>query len=186
MSEKNIVRQSWIIAAAVILLLALDQALKLYIRTHYALGEVHEILPFFQLCFVENNGMAFGIQWLPKWCLTAFRIIMVGVLGWYINMLLKRGARASYLTMITLITAGALGNIIDCVCYGKLFSYETWFYGKVVDMLYFPLIHNAAGETLFFRPVFNLADSYITVAVFAIILFFRKDLNDSLETKKAA
>ena len=88
--------------------------------------------------------------------------------------------------MITLITAGAIGNIIDCVFYGKLFGYETWFYGKVVDMLYFPLIHNAAGETLFFRPVFNLADSYITVAVFAIILFFRKDLNDSLEQEKAA
>ena len=144
------------------------------------LGEAHEILPFFQLCFVENNGMAFGIQWLPKWCLTAFRIIMVGILVWYIGRLLKRKARASFVTMITLIMAGAMGNIIDCVFYGKLFGYESWFYGKVVDMLYFPLIHNAAGETLFFRPVFNLADSYITVAVFAIILFFRKDLNDSL------
>ena len=185
MTDKRIISQSWLIAAAVILLVAIDQALKLYIRTHFMLGEAHKILPFFQLCFVENNGMAFGIQWLPKWCLTAFRIVMVGVLGWYINLLLKRQARASYLTMITLITAGALGNIIDCVFYGKLFSYETWFYGKVVDMLYFPLIHNAAGETLFFRPVFNLADSYITIAVFAIILFFRKDLNDSLETDKS-
>ena len=185
MTDKRIISQSWLIAAAVILLVAIDQALKLYIRTHFMLGEAHEILPFFQLCFVENNGMAFGIQWLPKWCLTAFRIVMVGVLGWYINLLLKRQARASYLTMITLITAGALGNIIDCVFYGKFFGYETWFYGKVVDMLYFPLIHNAAGETLFFRPVFNLADSYITIAVFAIILFFRKDLNDSLETDKS-
>ena len=180
MTDKHIISQPWLIAGAVILLVALDQALKLYIRTHYMLGEAHEILPFFQLCFVENNGMAFGIQWLPKWCLTAFRIIMVGILGWYIHTLLKRQARPSYLSMITLITAGALGNIIDCVFYGKLFGYETWFYGKVVDMLYFPLIHNAAGETLFFRPVFNLADSYITVAVFAIILFFRKDLNESL------
>lgn len=144
------------------------------------LGEAHEILPFFLLCFVENNGMAFGIQWLPKWCLTAFRIIMVGVLGWYIHILLKRDVRTSYLSMITLITAGALGNIIDCVFYGKLFGYETWFYGRVVDMLYFPIIHNAAGETLFFRPVFNLADSYITIAVFAIIIFFRKELNESL------
>ena len=185
MTNKRIISQAWLIAGAVILLVAIDQALKLYIRTHFMLGEAHEILPFFQLCFVENNGMAFGIQWLPKWCLTAFRIVMVGVLGWYINLLLKRQARTSYLTMITLITAGALGNIIDCVFYGKLFGYETWFYGKVVDMLYFPLIHNAAGETLFFRPVFNLADSYITIAVFAIILFFRKDLNDSLETDKS-
>lgn len=168
------------IAAAVFLLIALDQALKLYIRTHYALGEAHEILPFFQLCFIENNGMAFGIEWLPKWCLTAFRIIMVGVLAWYTHLLLRNKARTSYIAMITLVIAGALGNIIDCVFYGKLFGYETWFYGRVVDMLYFPLIHNAAGETLFFRPVFNLADSYITIAVFAIILFFRRDLNDSL------
>ena len=180
MTDKHIISQPWLIAGAVILLVALDQALKLYIRTHYMLGEAHEILPFFQLCFVENNGMAFGIQWLPKWALTAFRIIMVGILGWYIHSLLKRRVRASYISMITLIIAGALGNIIDCVFYGKLFGYETWFYGKVVDMLYFPLIHNAAGETLFFRPVFNIADSYITIAVFAIILFFRKDLNDSL------
>lgn len=179
MSIKN---KAWLIAATITLLIVLDQALKLYIRTHFELGETHEILPFFQLCFVENNGMAFGIQWLPKWCLTAFRIIMVGLLGWYMNMLLKREARTSYLAMITLVTAGALGNIIDCVFYGKMFGYETWFYGKVVDMLYFPLIQNAAGETLFFRPVFNIADSYITIAVFAIILFFRKDLNDSLES----
>ena len=170
MDDKRIVKSSLLITAAVLILVALDQALKLYIRTHFALGEAHEILPFFQLCFVENNGMAFGIQWLPKWCLTAFRIVMVGLLGWYIHTLLNRSARPWYIAMVTLITAGALGNIIDCV-----------FYGRVVDMLYFPLIHNAAGETLFFRPVFNLADSYITVAVLAIILFFRQDLNDSLE-----
>lgn len=181
MDDKRIVKSSLLITAAVLILVALDQALKLYIRTHFALGEAHEILPFFQLCFVENNGMAFGIQWLPKWCLTAFRIVMVGLLGWYIHTLLNRSARPWYIAMVTLITAGALGNIIDCVFYGRLFGYETWFYGRVVDMLYFPLIHNAAGETLFFRPVFNLADSYITGAVLAIILFFRQDLNDSLE-----
>ena len=180
MTDKRIISQSCLIAGSVLLLVALDQVLKLYVRTHFFLGETHEILPFFQLCFIENNGMAFGIQWLPKWCLTAFRIIMVGLLGWYMHLLLKRQARTAYIAMITLVIAGALGNIIDCVCYGKLFGYETWFYGRVVDMLYFPLIHNAAGETLFFRPVFNLADSYITIAVFTIIIFFRKDLNESL------
>ncbi len=89
--------------------------------------------------------------------------------------------RTSYLTMVSLVTAGAMGNIIDCVLYGKLFGYAGWFYGKVVDMLYFPLITNSAGECIFFRPVFNLADSCITVAVIAILLFFRKDLDDSLK-----
>ena len=118
MSNCEHTKQSWLIAGAVLLLVALDQALKLYIRTHFALGEAHEILPFFQLCFVENNGMAFGIQWLPKWCLTAFRIVMVGILSWYIHSLLRHNARPWYISMVTLITAGALGNIIDCVCYG--------------------------------------------------------------------
>lgn len=75
---------------------------------------------------------------------------------------------------------GALGNIVDCVAYGKIFGYAGWLYGKVVDMLYFPLIHNSAGEVLFFRPVFNLADSCITCAVIIILLFYRHDLNDSL------
>ena len=183
-SDFNI-RAAWLITLSVILLVALDQALKLYIRTHFALGEAIEVLPFFQLCFVENNGMAFGIEWMPKWALTAFRIVMVAVLGYYMHLLVnKQHARTSYIAMIVLITAGALGNIIDCVFYGQLFHYAPWFYGKVVDMLYFPLIRNAAGETLFFRPVFNIADSYITVAVFAILLFFRKDMNESLETKK--
>lgn len=173
---------AWSIPLVILVLVALDQAVKLYISTHFALGESVEVLPFFQLCYVENNGMAFGIEWLPKWALTLFRILMVGVLGYYMHLLInKQHARLSYIAMIVLVTAGALGNIIDCVFYGKLFGYAPWFYGKVVDMLYFPIIHNAAGETLFFRPVFNIADSYITVAVFVIILFFRKDLNDSLE-----
>ena len=177
MTDKRIISQSWLIAAAVILLVAIDQALKLYIRTHFMLGEAHEILPFFQLCFVENNGMAFGIQWLPKWCLTAFRIVMVGVLGWYINLLLKRQARASYLTMITLITAGALGNIIDCVFYGKLLQGGSWFYGRVVDMFYFPLIKNGSGEVIFFQPVFNFADACITCGVAVLVLFYWKEIS---------
>jgi len=176
---------AWSIPLVILVLVALDQALKLYISTHFALGESIEVLPFFQLCFVENNGMAFGMEWMPKWALTFFRIVMVGLLSYYMYMLAARQhARLSYIAMIVLVTAGAIGNIIDCVFYGQLFGYAPWFYGKVVDMLYFPLIRNAAGETLFFRPVFNLADSYITVAVFAIILFFRKDLNDSLEKKE--
>ena len=176
---------AWGVPLVILVLVALDQALKFYITSHFDLGESVEVLPFFQLCYVENNGMAFGMEWMPKWALTLFRIVMVGLLSYYMYMLAgKQHARLSYIAMIVLVTAGALGNIIDCVFYGRLFNYAPWFYGKVVDMLYFPIIRNAAGETLFFRPVFNIADSYITIAVFAIILFFRKDLNDSLETKK--
>ena len=174
-------KQSWVVAIIVLLAIAIDQLSKVYIKTHFELGEAREVFSWFWIVFVENNGMAFGIEWFSKLFLTLFRILAVGVLGWYIHtMIHKQEVRTSYLTMISLITAGALGNIIDCVFYGKIWGYADWFYGKVVDMLYFPLIRNAAGECLFFRPVFNIADSCITVAVILIIIFFRKDLDDSL------
>ena len=167
------VKQTCIAAGIVLLAVAIDQLSKVYIKTHFELGEAREVFSWFWIVFVENNGMAFGIEWFSKLFLTLFRILAVGVLGWYIHtMIHKQEVRTSYLTMISLITAGALGNIIDCVFYGKIWGYADWFYGKVVDMLYFPLIRNAAGECLFFRPVFNIADSCITVAVILIIIFF--------------
>ena len=182
--------QSLIVAGIVVLALVLDQWLKLWIATHFSLGESMPITSWFWLCFVENDGMAFGIEWFSKFVLTSFRIVAVGVLCWYMWRLIHiNKARTSYLATIALVTAGAMGNIIDCVFYGKLFGYAGWFYGKVVDMLYFPLITNSAGECIFFRPVFNLADSCITVAVILILIFFRKDLDESLkkmESKAAA
>ena len=177
-------KQTLLVSAIVLVAVALDQALKLYIRTHYALGEAHPITSWFWICFVENDGMAFGIEWFSKLALTLFRIVVVGLLCWYIHVLIrKHQPRMGYLVSLALIIAGALGNIVDCVAYGKIFGYAGWMYGKVVDMLYFPLIHNSAGEVLFFRPVFNLADSCITCAVIIILLFYRRDLNDSLEKK---
>ena len=176
------VKQSILVPAIIVVALVLDQWLKLYVATHFELGESVPVTSWFWLCFVENNGMAFGIEWFSKFVLTSFRIIAVGVLCWYMWRLIHvNNVRTSYLTMVSLVTAGAMGNIIDCVFYGKLFGYAGWFYGKVVDMLYFPLITNSAGECIFFRPVFNLADSCITVAVIAILLFFRKDLDSSLK-----
>lgn len=176
----NRVRNRWLVAAIIVIAVLADQVFKLYIATHFALGESRKVLSFFLLCYVENDGMAFGIEWFDKFFLTLFRIAAVGVLIWYMHRLVRKGCRIGYLTMIALTTAGALGNIIDCVFYGRLFSYAPFFYGKVVDMLYFPIITNSAGECLFFRPVFNLADSYITVSVIAILIWFRKDLDDSL------
>ena len=178
-------KQTILFTAIVISAVVLDQWLKLYIHAHWQLGESYQVLPFFQLCYIENDGMAFGIEWFNKIFLTLFRILAVIVLGWYTHVLIrKRETRTSYITMIALVTAGALGNIIDCVFYGKLFGYADWFYGKVIDMLYFPLITNAAGECIFFQPVFNLADSCITTAVICILIWFRKDLDDSLSQNK--
>jgi signal peptidase II len=144
--------------------------------------------------------MAFGWELFDKLFLTIFRIAAVGAIVYYLHHLIKHKARIVYLLTISLILAGALGNIIDCVLYGVIFSestiyeaatlfpanggYAPMFYGKVVDMLYFPLIHNSAGEVLFFQPVFNIADSAITIAVFILLLFFRKDLNDSFEKQE--
>lgn len=174
-------KKSWLVAGIVLLALVLDQVSKVYIKTHFELGEAREVFSWFWIVFVENNGMAFGIEWFSKLLLTLFRIVAVGVLGWYVHtMIHKQQVRVGYLATVAMVIAGALGNIIDCVCYGKIWEYADWFHGKVVDMLYFPLIRNAAGEVLFFRPVFNIADSFITVAVFLIILFYRKDLDDSL------
>lgn len=180
MKKKQII----LFSAIVLVMVALDQALKLYIHAHYTLGEAREILPFFQLCYIENDGMAFGIEWFNKIFLTLFRILAVGVLAWYTHVLIhQRQTPTGYLAMVALVTAGAIGNIIDCVFYGKWFGYADWFYGRVIDMLYFPLIKNAAGECIFFQPVFNLADSCITVAVISILIWFRQDLDNSLSKK---
>lgn len=193
-------QKGWLMAGIVLLIVLLDQAVKVYIKLHFRLGEAVEVFPWWQICFIENDGMAFGIEWFDKLFLTLFRVVAVGLLVWYMVDLIRKRIRMSYLVMIALVTAGAMGNIIDCMFYGLLFSessiseiahlvpfgegYAPFFYGKVVDMLYFPLITNSAGEVLFFRPVFNIADSAITVAVILILLFFRKDLNDTLSKEK--
>ena len=177
----SIKKQTWLVSAIVLLALVVDQVSKVYVKTHFELGEAHEVFSWFWIAFVENNGMAFGIEWFSKLLLTLFRIVAVGVIGWYIHiMIYKQQVRIGYLTTIAMVMAGALGNIIDCVFYGKIWGYADWFHGRVVDMLYFPLIRNAAGECVFFQPVFNIADSFITVAVFLLILFYRKDLDESL------
>ena len=195
-------QKGWLMAGIILLIVLLDQAVKVYIKLHFRLGEAVEVFPWWQICFIENDGMAFGIEWFDKLFLTLFRVVAVGLLVWYMIELIRKHIRMSYLVMIALVTAGALGNIIDCMFYGLIFSqssvfevaqlvpfgegYAPFLYGKVVDMLYFPLITNSAGEVLFFRPVFNIADSAITVAVILILLFFRKDLNDTLSKEKEA
>ena len=184
----------------IILLLLIDQASKIYIKLNFALGDEVEVIPWFKILFIENNGMAFGMELVGKLFLTLFRITAVVFLSYFISKLIRQNARQGYILAISMLTAGAAGNIIDSVFYGVIFNestpyqvatlfpegggYASLFYGKVVDMLYFPLITNAGGETVFFRYIFNVADSCVTVSVFIILLFFRKDLNHSLESKK--
>ena len=172
----------WLVIAIVLGAVAVDQAIKLHIATHFVLGESVPVTSWFWICYVENNGMAFGIEWFSKLALTLFRLVAVGLLGWYTHTLIRKPETPTgYIATIAFIIAGALGNIVDCVCYGKLFGYAGWFYGRVVDMFYFPLIRNSAGDVIFFQPVFNFADSCITCAVFVILLFYLKELNTSMK-----
>ena len=179
---KSTLKKSLLVSLIVVAGVVLDQVVKLYVLHHFRLYDDLQVTNWFHICYILNDGMAFGVEWFDKLALTLFRLVAVGLLGWYLHLLIhRRPARTSYLVTIAFVMAGALGNIVDCVCYGKLFQGGEWMYGKVVDMLYFPLIRNGAGEVLFFRPVFNVADSYITCAVIVIILFFTKDLNASFE-----
>lgn len=184
----------------ILLVIIADQALKIYIKTHFYWGESVRVLPFFELRFVQNPGMAFGWQLGSKLFLTMFRICAVALFGWYLLRLRKvKGIPAGYVICIALITAGAAGNIFDCMFYGEIFNnpyppqvahfvpwgegYGTVFEGMVVDMLYFPLFSFVwpewmpwvGGSTFsFFDPVFNIADAAISVGILALLFFYHR------------
>lgn len=176
------------LASAVFLVVA-DQIIKYLVRVYIGQGPAVEVASWFKLCFVENPGMAFGMQLCPKIFLTVFRIVAVGLLGYCSYTVIKRGFTFGFAIALTMVTAGALGNIIDCVFYARIFDGGDFFVGKVVDMFYFPIIRTTwpdwspwAGQSfIFFRPVFNLADSAITCSVFFMVFFRSKELGKLLE-----
>ncbi len=190
---------SIIIVLAVVLI---DQAVKVWVKTNFYLGEDLVITDWFHLFFIENNGMAFGMELVGKLFLTIFRIVLVGALIWYI-VKIKDALRVTtgFIVCLSLIVAGALGNIIDCMFYGVIFNnpfppevaqmfppeggYESLFHGRVVDMFYFPLFSfewpswmpYLGGSTFeFFKPVFNVADAAITMGMLAVIFFYSKEI----------
>ena len=183
------------------ILVVIDQVIKVLVKTNMELGQHFNVIGnWFQILFIENEGMAFGMKFggtVGKFLLSLFRIGLFAALCWWISSLARKSVDSDgspvlledgtpkvptgVLVGLTLITAGAFGNIIDSLFYGLIFNYAPFMFGRVVDMLYFPLITNSAGECIFFRPVFNLADSCITVAVILILIFFRKDLDTSLK-----
>jgi signal peptidase II len=201
-------KRSWIIASIVALVLLVDQALKIYIKTHFEYGEEHRWADWAMLKFVENEGMAFGMTLggiYGKLALSVFRLIAVTLLFFYIKRLLETRAPLGFIACVALILAGALGNILDSMFYGLIFSdtpfhggvaeftsfgkgYDEFLFGKVVDMLHFPMLNFqipasipllGGQEFTFFSFIFNIADAAISVGVFSILLFQRRFFKES-------
>lgn len=169
----EIQKNSVIAATIALIVLTADQALKLWVHSSFYLNEEFVITDWFRLHYIENDGIAFGITLFDKRILTIFRIIVSGLIVWYIVHCIKHNASTLFIVCLSLIFAGATGNIIDCVFYGIMFDYAPLFYGRVIDMLYFPLIEwdVSGSHYIFFSPIFNLADSAITIGVFMILIF---------------
>jgi len=190
----------------IILILVADQALKIWVKTHMVIGqEIHMLGNWGLLHFIENNGMAFGMEMggqTGKILLSLFRIAAISGIGWFLASLIRKKSNTGLILAVSSILAGAIGNLIDSAFYGMIFSesysqhavmfppgggYSTFLLGRVVDMFYFPVINTSwpdwspfrPGESfVFFRPVFNIADSAITCGVFTILLFQKKMFRD--------
>jgi signal peptidase II len=181
-------KKSLIPALVIGLVLLVDQASKLLVKTQMFLGEHFNVLgKYFQIYFIENNGMAFGYEFggdYGKLFLTLFRIAAVIFLGVMLSRMVKKPETPKgALVSLSLILAGALGNIIDSVFYGVFFGYESLFHGRVVDMLYFPLYEGFLPDWIpfkggdyfvFFRPVFNVADMSISTGVGMLLVWQNK------------
>jgi signal peptidase II len=200
----------------IVIILCIDQLSKIYIKTHFELGDSTEVFTWFRILFIENEGAAWGTKLsdlLPlsdkigKLILTVFRLFAIMGIGYWLFDIIKKKATPTLITAVSLIFAGALGNIIDSLFYGILFNdsynqvatlfsqepYGSLFYGKVVDMLYFPLIDANWPEWVpwvggnnfrFFEPVFNVADTAISTGV-GILIVFNKKAFGKKESQKA-
>ena len=195
-------QNGWLAIFIVSTVLLIDQTVKLCVKTDMTLHESRQVTSWFYLTFVENNGMAYGMQFMPKYMLTLFRTVAIGFIGYYLYGQVKQGAKRGYIVTLSLVMAGAAGNLIDCLFYGLVFEestpwhiatfttfgqgYAPFMLGRVVDMFYFPLIVTTYPEWfpvwggqpfIFFSPVFNFADACISVSVVVLLLFYRKELS---------
>lgn len=186
----------------VVAILIIDQFIKIEVKTTMTLGEANRITDWFYIEFIENNGMAYGMKFINKLVLSLFRLAAICVIGWYLVKLIKdKSVSRGYIICIAMVLAGAAGNLIDCMFYGLIFDsstpfsvaqfvpfgegYSSFLHGKVVDMFYFPIVQTTwpdcipyfgGTEFVFFSPVFNFADSCISVGVVLLLIFYRKQL----------
>ena len=203
--------QGRLAAFIVVAVLVIDQLIKIAVKTSMFLHEHIRVTDWFYIYFTENNGMAFGLEIFAKIFLTLFRIVAVVLITWYLVRIVRqpRKVKNGCIVCLSLILAGAVGNIIDCVFYGEVFSasthtqiaswvpvgqgYADWLHGKVVDMFYFPIIDTywpawmpfVGGEHfIFFSPIFNFADAAISCGIIALLIFYSRYLNT--ETKSSS
>ena len=188
MDRQQTARRGMLVALIVLGVLVVDQLIKIWVKTNMTLHEQIEILSWFKIVFIENNGMAYGMEIGSKLVLSLFRVVAISILGYYMVGLVKRQSRWGYLVCLSMILAGAVGNMLDSMFYGLIFNASSEFYtsyfvpfgtgyapfmmGKVVDMFYFPLID------VFFSPVSNFADASISVGVVILLLFYRKEISE--------
>lgn len=197
-----------LVTIVMVAIVLLDQAVKIYVKTHFYFGETVEVFPWFQIKFIENNGMAFGMELFNKLILTFGRIAAVAFFIWFIvKSLAVASLRKGFFIAAAMITAGAAGNIFDCIFYGEIFNnpyppqhavlfpegggYAGWFEGRVVDMLYFPFFSFTWPEWIpgiggkeyeFFQYIFNVADASICVGVGLLLIFFSSDCSKAFNT----
>lgn len=203
MSKEKTLRQGRLATAIVIAVLIIDQIIKIAVKTNMSIGQEIRITNWFYILFVENNGMAFGMEIISKLFLSLFRIVAIFFFVWYLIKIINKGFPTGYIVTIAFVIAGAAGNLIDCIFYGQIFSESTFgpngvahftpfgegyapiLYGKVVDMFYFPLWTWPdwlpwIGGNIFFSPIFNFADSCITCGIIVLMLFYSRYVNMGL------
>ena len=202
--------QAIVVALIFIGFIVIDQVVKIWVKTHMAVHDSIRVTDWFYITFIENNGMAFGMELFDKLFLTGFRLLATAVVAVYISRLIRRGVSWGYLICLAFIMTGAAGNIIDCVFYGLVFNdaqwpevahfvpfgegYSTWFRGRVVDMFYFPLAEwtwpswipvIGGSRYTFFSYIFNVADACISCGVIAMLLFCRRSLSREFSDAEA-
>lgn len=199
---KRILSDGWVAVIIVVSAIAIDQLIKIWVKTNMTLHESIRVFDWFYISFIENNGMAYGMQIGSKLVLSLFRVVAIGLLCYYVWLQVRNKARTGYIVCLSMVLAGAVGNLIDCMFYGLIFNassphyvsyfvdfgtgYAPFLMGKVVDMFYFPLIVTTwpewvpfwgGQEFVFFSPVFNFADANISVGVVLLLLFYRKEIS---------
>ena len=210
--KKNKILSDGVLAFILIaVILIIDQFIKIEVKTHFCLGESIHITDWFYISFVENNGMAYGMTFFNKLVLSLFRLVAITAIGWYLCQVLKQKHTTGYIVVLSMILAGAVGNILDSMFYGLIFEsstpfsvasfvpfgtgYAPFLQGKVVDMFYFPMIvttypswvpFKGGDEFIFFSPVFNFADACISAGIVVLFLFYRNEVEHLSETVKGA